>query len=74
MTELKWNFLPLRPTPMKDILFTDGKQVFYGWQENTESEEELSFYSPMPFEDYWPENIIAWAEIPLPPKSKDRYG
>ena len=55
-----------RPKSCEDVLFSDGKHVYYGWLETHEFGEELVFYDVVNKE--WPEHVFCWASIPKPPK------
>ncbi len=69
---MKWISLEeKKPKVAREILFTDGVDVFYGWLESYEFGEELMFYSSGSEGDScssWPEDITHWMEIPKPPK------
>lgn len=54
-----------KPSCCDEILFTDGKKIYFGWLETYEFGEELSFYNA--YESEWPENITHWMELPKPP-------
>ena len=56
--------------PCKDILFTDGKKVYKGWQETYEPFEDVSFYNDQSGmrADHWPEGITHWMHLPELPK------
>lgn len=59
-----------RPKTCVDILFTDGKEIYKGWLETYELEEDPLFYSNKSgFSEHWPENITHWMKLPkLPSK------
>lgn len=67
---MKWiNLEDKSPQSCEDILFTDGKEIYKGWLETYEPEEELCFYNEKAgFCDHWPENITHWMSLPKPPK------
>jgi len=51
-----------------DILFTDGKKVYYGWLETYFPLEELSFASASCRPISFPEGVTHWMPMPKPPK------
>lgn len=69
MDSINWIFLPDRPRPLTDILFTDGKKVYAGWLETLIPEEGPVFYCPFDMKGAWPEGIFAWAYFPNPPST-----
>lgn len=59
-----------RPRSFKNILVTDGEDVFEAWLETTEPLEELSFVRCE--KDYSYRDITHWMELPRPPKKKEK--
>lgn len=59
------------PKAFKDIIFTDGKNVYCGWRAN-DDEEDLEFMSAtMP--KTWPQSITHWMTLPEPPTKENDY-
>jgi hypothetical protein len=66
---MKWISLDdKKPRCCMDILFTDGKKVYYGWLETYFPLEELSFASASCRPISFPEGVTHWMPMPKPPK------
>lgn len=62
-TTLKWIKVVRGFTPfLRQILFTDGKELFVGWLETVQPEEDLQFYDAV--NETWPDDVIYWCELP----------
>jgi hypothetical protein len=55
-----------RPRAGIDILFTDGKQIYYGWLDTYDVGEELSFFARRVrlLDDCYPEGVTHWMRLP----------
>ncbi len=66
---MNWKKIVSKEVPIfKTILFSDGKEVFCGFLETIDPEEDLSFF------DYnerdWPVEITHWMPLPKPPREE----
>ena len=67
---MKWTSVDKElPKPAKDILFTDGKEIYKGWLETHTFGEDLLFCNDQSgiFSENWPENVTHWMPLPKPP-------
>ena len=65
----KWKEIQRHKVPVcKDILFSDGIDVFCGWLETHEELEDPVFYDAINKE--WPECITHWMPLPKPPEEE----
>ncbi len=66
---MKWKIVERESVPIfRDILFTDGVNVYAGFLETTRPEEDLMFFDC--FNRNWPEHITHWMLFPKPPLSE----
>ncbi len=67
---MKWKVVDRETVPIfRDILFTDGVNVFAGFLETCQPEEDLSFFDC--FNRDWPDHITHWMLFPKPPLSAE---
>jgi hypothetical protein len=56
---MKWiKMTEKRPRCCDNVLFTDGDQIFCGWMETLDKEEDAVFYDAITRET--PENVTHW--------------
>lgn len=67
--DMKWSSLDKeKPRCAEEIIFSDGKESYFGWLETYAEFEELSFYDCI--SRNWPEGIIEWMYKPKPSGEK----